>query len=256
MSDLEDEVLARQWFYRFELPSGRHTKSYIPPEVEDIHTTRLAMLLRAVEPVIEGGWAELTAVDLAGHQGYFAGALARQGCADVLVVDIRQEHLDDAHLMARACGLENLRCARHNIDDLDAASLGTFDITVLFGLLYHLENPVGALRLARRLTKKVCVVETQVVPNLSGVVDWGSSLYPPKPMLGTFAIIDESTEVRGGGNQETGTSGICLCPSPEAVVWLMRKLGFDRVEIIRPPEGGHEQLAHGKRIVVAGYVDS
>lgn len=255
MSDLEDQVLARPWFYRFELPSGRHTESYVPSEVEDIHSTRLDMLLRAVEPVVENGWTGRTAVDLAGHQGFFAGALAQRGCAEVLLVDIRQEHLDDARLMAQACGLENMRFARHNLDGLAPASLGTFDITILFGLLYHLENPVGVLRLARQITNKVCVVETQVVPNLGGVVDWGSSLYPPKPMLGTFAIIDESTEVLGGGNHETGTSGICLCPSPEAVVWLMRKLGFDRVEIIPPPEGGHEQLAHGKRIVVAGYVD-
>ena len=44
----------------------------------------------------------------------------------------------------------------------------------MLGLLYHVENPVGALRLARALTRRACVIETQVTPNMTGVVDWGA----------------------------------------------------------------------------------
>ena len=67
--------------------------------------------------------------------------------------------------------------------------LGTFDIVLLFGLLYHLEDPVAALRLARRLTRRVCLLETQLAPNLAGILDWGTSS-TVKSIQGSFAIID------------------------------------------------------------------
>ena len=47
-----DHVLARQWFYEFDLPGGRKTRSYLPAGVEKIHTTRLEMLLSALEPIV------------------------------------------------------------------------------------------------------------------------------------------------------------------------------------------------------------
>ncbi len=252
MTKIEDEILSRKWFYSFELPSGRRTESYLPAGVESIHTTRLEMLLRALEPVAGQRWSDLTAVDLAGHQGYFSSALARKGCADVLVVDVRPEHIESARLIADVYELGNMRFAVHDVEKLEPEILGEFDVTVMFGLLYHLENPLRALRLARRLTKRVCVIETQIVPNLSGMTDWGSHSFA-KPMIGSFALIDETEELPGG---ESGHSGLCLCPSLEALTWILRRIGFDRVEVIPPPPDGNEQLVHGKRAVVAAYLDS
>ncbi|HEV8581149.1 MAG TPA: hypothetical protein VGX68_18955 [Thermoanaerobaculia bacterium] len=34
---LEDKILEREWFYEFELPSGKKTKSYLPEDVRSIH---------------------------------------------------------------------------------------------------------------------------------------------------------------------------------------------------------------------------
>ena len=44
----------------------------------------------------------------------------------------------------------------------------------MLGLIYHLENPVGALRVAHALTRRICLVETQIVPGMTGMVDYGS----------------------------------------------------------------------------------
>ena len=157
-----DALRRKEWFYEFTLPDGSVLPSRTPPDVAPIHPTRLAMLGTALEPVTRGGWKHLSAIDIACHQGYFTTHLARMGCRDVLAVDARQEHIDDCAMIARACGLENVRTLRSDLFDLTPESTGTFDITVLFGLLYHVENPVGALRVARSLTKRVCVVETQI----------------------------------------------------------------------------------------------
>jgi hypothetical protein len=71
-------------------------------------------------------------------------------------------------------------------------------------------------------------------------------------MHGALAIIDETEDL---ANPESSISGISLCPSTEGLLWIMRKLGFARVEVLPPPEGAYEQIASGKRVMVAGYVD-
>jgi SAM-dependent methyltransferase len=245
-----DAVASRPWFYEFDLPDGRRTASYLPEGVSQIHATRLKMLMSAVTPVVAGNWKGTSVIDVACHQGYFASYLARMGCP-VLGIDVRPEHVADAALIARAYGLPNLRVEQHDINTLNPAALGQFDITLMLGLLYHVENPVGAIRIARALTRKACVIETQVVPNMTAMVDWGSYQFQ-RPMIGTIGIIDESAETHA---PEASSTGICLTPSLEALVFLMYRLGFARVERVAVPAGGYEQLASGKRVMVIGYVD-
>ncbi len=242
-------VRARPWFYEFDLPDGTVTSSYLPPDVTAIHTTRLAMLWQALAPIAQGRFGELSVVDVACHQGYFATHLARKGCRDVLAVDARPEHLADVALIANAYGLSNVRTVQADINTLDPKTLGTFDVTLMLGLLYHVENPVGLLRLARALTRRACVIETQVTPNMTGVVDWGSYRFQ-RPMVGSVAIIDETAETHA---PEASTTGICLCPSYEALMWLLGKVGFSRVERILPPEDAYEQHASGKRVMVLAH---
>ncbi|MEP7097741.1 MAG: hypothetical protein ABI748_08775, partial [Dokdonella sp.] len=69
---------------------------------------------------------------------------------------------------------------------------------------------------------------------------------------GSFGIIDETDDTHG---PEASTTGICLVPSIEALFWIMRKIGFARVELVPPPENAYEQLRYGKRVMVVGYVE-
>jgi tRNA (mo5U34)-methyltransferase len=245
-----EQVRGRRWFYEFDLPDGSRTTSYLPPAVAKIHTTRLEMLLQGLAPIAGDDWSTIAAVDLACHQGFFATHLARKGCRDVLAIDARAEHVADAALMAEVYGLNNLRTLQADANRLDAANIGTFDITLLLGLLYHVENPVGVMRIARALTRRACVIETQVVPNMTGVVDWGAYTFQ-RSMIGSFAIIDETGETHA---PEASITGICLCPSYEALVWVLLKVGFARVERIAAPPGAYEQHASGKRVVVIAHV--
>jgi SAM-dependent methyltransferase len=247
--DLE-AIRGRSWFYEFDLPDGSRTASYLPEGVAAIHTTRLAMLWQALDPLVKGEWGRFSAVDLACHQGYFASHLARRGCRDVLAIDTREGHLADTRLIAQAYGLTRLRTARHDLEDVRPAEIGeTFDFTLMLGLLYHVENPMRLLRLARALTRVACVIETQVVPNMTGVVDWGSWRFQ-RPMLASLGLIDESAETHG---PEASAYGLCLTPSHEALLLMLRHAGFPRVERVAVPPEGYEQLVSGKRIMVVGY---
>jgi len=250
ISELVSQALAKEWFYTFDLPGGHRTASYHDGELDAIHATRWRMLSQHVENVFGGNYAKLKALDLACHQGYFSLKTAQLGFASVLGIDARHSHVDDSRLMAEIYGLEQVQFQQADIFDLDAQRQGKFDLVLMLGLLYHLENPVGALRLAHTLCKGVCLIETQVVPGLSGLVDYGSYRFV-RPLKGSFGIIDETADTHG---PEASVTGICLVPSLEALLWTLQKVGFADVSVLKPPADAYEQLRYGKRVMVAAHV--
>jgi hypothetical protein len=250
MSDLLEQVHQREWFYTFELPDGSTTRTYHDNQLDAIHDTRWRMLEHTLDGVYPGGFRELTAIDLAAHQGWFTARLARAGLTRVTGVDQRASHVEDASLITRVLGFDDPRFIHSDIFDLDTDALGTFDVVLMLGLLYHLENPVGALRLARALCRDLFVIETQVVPGMSGMVDFGSYRFV-RPLKGSFGLIDELDETHG---PEAGATGICLVPSVEALTWLLEKVGFRDVTVLQPPADAYEQLLFGKRVMVSARV--
>jgi hypothetical protein len=251
MPTAEAQVLSKTWFYPFRLPSGQVTTTYDGGALDEIHATRLAMLDGVLRAEFGVSLAGRSAIDIACHQGWFSTKLAERGVRDVLAVDARPEHVADASLIRDALGLRNMRVAQADVHALTRETLGTFDIVLMLGLIYHLENPVGALRTARALSGRICLVETQIVPGLTGMVDYGSYRFV-RPLKGSFGIIDETEETHG---PEASTTGICLVPSLDALLWIMRKVGFARVELLPPPADAYEQLRYGKRVMVAGFAD-
>ena len=247
----EAQVLSKTWFYPFRLPSGQVTPTYDGGALDAIHSTRLAMLQSALRSEFGQSIAERSVIDIACHQGWFSTQLAQMGARDVLAVDARAEHVADATLIRDALGLRNMRVQQSDVHALTREATGQFDIVLMLGLIYHLENPVGALRIAQALTQRICLVETQIVPGMTGMVDYGSFRFV-RPLKGSFGIIDETEETHG---PEASTTGICLVPSLEALLWIMRKIGFHRVEVLPPPDDAYEQLRYGKRVMVAGFVD-
>jgi ubiquinone/menaquinone biosynthesis C-methylase UbiE len=248
--ELEAEVLARDWFYRFSLPSGRVTGSAHPPDVLAIHDTRWAMAETALRRAFPEGASRAGALDLACHQGWFSLKLREFGFGSVHGIDARAQHVEDARLIAAAKGMEHVAFSRGDVHALTPAIAGTHDLVLCFGLLYHLENPVGALRVARSLCRRLCLIETQVAPGQTGVVDYGSYRFV-KPIEGSFVIVDETGETHG---PEASTLGISLIPSLEALHFILRKVGFSKVEPLPVPEDGYEQLKYGKRVLLAAWV--
>ena len=251
MSAIEQRILEKTWFYRFKLPSGKVTSTYDDGALDQIHESRLAMLTRIIDSRFGGSLTGHNAIDIACHQGWFATQLAEWNADDVLAIDARAEHVADTTLIRDALNLANLRVQQADVHALEPAKIGQFDLVLMLGLIYHLENPVGALRTALALTRNACVVETQIVPGMTGMVDYGSYRFV-RPLKGSFGIIDETDDTHG---PEASTTGICLVPSLEALVWIMRKIGFARVEIVPPPEDAYEQLRYGKRVMVVGYIE-
>jgi len=250
MSTLIEQAHSREWFYSYELPDGSTTPTYHGSDIKAIHDTRLQMLESCLEESLGPDRNGLSALDLASHQGWFAYNMARSGFSPVLGIDARQSHVDDSSLIAQIYEMGNLSFRQGDIHTQNPEQLGQFDVVLMLGLLYHLENPVGALRICRNLCRKLCVIETQIVPGMTGYVDYGSYQYV-RPLKGSFGIIDETSDTHG---PEASVTGICLVPSLEALMWLLEKVGFSGARVLEPPEGAYEQLRHHKRVMVAAEV--
>ncbi|MBJ7608239.1 MAG: methyltransferase domain-containing protein [Candidatus Dormibacteraeota bacterium] len=243
--------MARSWFYSFTMPDGQATPTYL--QDQSIHTTRRDMLDAVLDDHLPGDRTALTCVDLACHEGFFALHLAHTGFGKVLGIDIRPENIAGAKLIRAAQAAVNAEFVCRDVLGSDASHLGQFDVVLMLGLLYHLENPVGALRIARSLTRRICLIETVIGPNLTGTVDWGSRTHT-KPISGAFCVVDEAADVREG-NREANVSAISLVPSLDALLFVMQAVGFSHVAVASPPQDGHEQLASGQRALVLGLVD-
>lgn len=245
-----EQALSREWFYAYELPDGSVTPTYPDADIQAIHDTRWRMLDDYLGRALGADRSGLSALDLASHQGWFALQMARSGFGRVLGIDARASHVADSELIAGIYGLDGISFRQDDIHKLDPETLGPFDVVLMLGLLYHLENPVGALRTCRALCRGVCLIETQIVPGLSGFVDYGSYRYV-RPLRGSFGIIDETEDTHG---PEASVTGICLVPSLEALLWILEQVGFSEVQVLEPPEDAYEQLRHHKRVMVAARV--
>jgi ubiquinone/menaquinone biosynthesis C-methylase UbiE len=238
------------WFYEFKLPGGICTPSLLPPQVRAIHTTRLAMTEQAVCAFFGENIGDRTALDIGCHEGYFSIAMAQKGFKQVTGTDLREESLDKARFVASALGLKNVSWTKNDCEDLSALR-GPFDLTLLLGVLYHLENPMLCLRNIAALTAGMCLVETQVVEEIDGSTEWGAREWT-RPYRGVMALIDETGEFNSG-NRETGAAPLVMCPSPKAVEFMLREAGFKKVETLQPPVNGYEQHLRGKRLMFAAY---
>jgi len=250
ITELETEALRRKWFYNFILPSGLITESYLNQQVIGIHETRERMMRQIMGQIFKSDFASVDCIDLACHEGYFSFKLAKMGCKSVLGIDARKKHVDDAVFLNQIYEYPNASFLEGDVQG-GVPTNEQFDFVLMFGILYHLENPIGALRVAFGLTRVVCLIETQIAPNLSGVMDWGSCRNQ-KPIVGSFAIIDESAEIMSD-NKESNLSPITILPSLPGLLWILSRIGFSRTEIVAVPDDGYEQLKSGKRVMIAAY---
>jgi len=138
------------------------------------------------------------ALDVGCGFGYFSQYLTRLGLK-VTALDVREENVLEAR--GRNPGIA---ITVRNIEDPSISELGSFDLSLCFGLLYHLENPIVAIRNLAKLTEKFLVLETRVAPYRSGA----ALLY------------------QEGFGPDQGVNYIALVPSEKAFIKILYRAGF------------------------------
>ncbi len=99
-----------------------------------------------------------TALDAGCGVGFFAKTLHDLGLR-VCGFDGRSENVEEARRRYPGIPFE-----QGNIENTEIRKLGEFDLVLCFGLVYHLENPLAAMRHLRALTGKGLLLESMCFP--------------------------------------------------------------------------------------------
>ena len=137
------------WYHRYEIYPG-----LITPGVNDT----LQVLESLALPEDCRG---LRALDLGTRDGFFAFELKRRG-ADVLGIDSVPMSRTGFAVGRELLGLD-VEYVQEDIFRLRPEIIGTFDIVLFLGLLYHLRDPMAAIQIVRRLCRRDMWLETQII---------------------------------------------------------------------------------------------
>lgn len=116
-----------------------------------------------------------------------------------------------------------------------------------------MEDPVGVLRLARRLTRGACVLETQLTRQEEPIVHGLGETESLSAAAGSFALVIEDD---AGHNPIASEEGIVsLIPNRVAIEACARAAGFERLEWREADERHNDQYRTGDRGVLVAWPD-
>ena len=142
-----------------------------------------------------------TALDAGCGVGFFAQILQECGLR-VEGFDGRMENIVEARKRFPEIPFE-----QGDIENPGILTLGKFDLTLCFGLLYHLENPMLAIRHLRALTGKGLLLESMCIPGNGAGMVWRE-----EPAAADQSLTD-----------------IALYPSEACLVKMLYRAGFAAV---------------------------
>jgi tRNA (mo5U34)-methyltransferase len=201
LRELRRRVYSRRWWHTIDLGHGIVT----PGEdntPDKLRRVRLPRRLRG-----------LSVLDIGAYDGFFSFEAERRGAARVVAADrfawIRggmtsKEGFDLARSALRS-RVEDVMIA---VEDITLVALGTFDLVLFLGVLYHAPDPLRYLRNARSVCRGQLILETHI-----------DALDYPLPA----AVFYPGTTLNNDASNFWG-------PNPAAVEAMLREAGFRRIQ--------------------------
>lgn len=151
---LDDEALAL--FARKGREGGPNV-----PQAGEANGVKVRRVMQIVADLAPKPFPNLRILDLGCGEGVYAIEAGLRG-AHVLAIDARTERMDAGAACAKRHGLGNVRFAQEDVRAVSRATHGEFDVVLLLGILYHLDDPVALLERVRDLDARLVVVDTLV----------------------------------------------------------------------------------------------
>lgn len=169
--------------------------------------------IRQVLSDLQGITSLSTALDAGCGLGFFAEILREAGLG-VRAFDGRSENVEEARKRFPGISFE-----RGDVENRDIRGLGPSDFVLCFGLLYHLENPLLAIRNLHALTGKYLFLESMCLPR-----DEACMLLREEP-----------------NQEDQSLTDLALYPTEGCIVKMLYRVGFSAVyRLAQLPD--HEQF--------------
>lgn len=236
------------------------TPSVTTPVIGDnlpaVHSTREEMIEPIVREALAAAGPHARALDLGCNEGLFSHRLLDWGAASVVGIDSREANIRRATLVRDHFGIstEQIRFVQADALELSPEEHGSFDVVLLLGLIYHLERPLEAIRIARRMTRRLCVIESQLTRQEEPIVrgDGIPGVFTESPA--SFAAW---VEADSDANRLSSMNDVMsLVPNRAALRMMPEWAGFDRVDFLHAGPEHDPQYVGGDRAVVAAWVEN
>jgi len=222
-SPVDQEIMAIHWVHRIALPGGRVTPG-------DWDTDTAMRRLRLPEDL-----SGKTVLDVGAWDGLYSFEAERRGAKRVLATDHfcwsgpgwgSRAGFDLVHRLLRS----KVEARDIDIADLSPESVGTFDVVLFLGVLYHVPEPLAALERVASVTSGMLILETLVDLTFMRQPAWTFHGGRSQP----FALY------RHWRRDPT----TWFAPNEAAVVTMLEHVGFKKIVRVYPAVGLWRRLVH------------
>jgi tRNA (mo5U34)-methyltransferase len=199
--DIRAEIARINWLHEIDLGDGVVTPG---------HQGSTAKLQRIHLPETLAG---LSVLDIGAWDGFFSFEAERRGARRILAIDtyIWQGNGPGSKAgfnLARRVLNSRVEDREIEVLDLSPALIGTFDVVLFLGVLYHMRHPLRALEAVYSVTNDLAIIETSV--------DLLDCEWPAMRFYPTDELAGDPTNWWG--------------PNPAAVVEMLRSVGFNDIQ--------------------------
>jgi tRNA (mo5U34)-methyltransferase len=238
-----------RWMYEFDLGDGIKTPLLIE-ELRSVHVTREKAIFPLIDRLYPKGLERAHCLDVACNEGFFSQLLYQRG-AVVKGIDIRDLNIQRARRIQELYGLGTERL-RFEIADflLNQDPPNTYELVLFLGLLYHLENPMGALRILYRITRAIAVIDTQLTRQNTPVESgWGQTSVNLELPASVALLQQEDFE----DNNLASWKNLSFIPNAAAVKQMLFSVGFSSVVQFAVPPGSNPQYVSNDRGIFVAF---
>lgn len=221
--ELRSRAAEVQWYHSIDLGHGVVTPG------RDSDPRRLEQMR------LPANLSGRSVLDIGAWDGFYSFEAERRGAARVLATDSFSWQVHGAgtgkrgfDLAREALGSE-VEERKIDVMDLSPEAVGTFDVVLLLGVLYHLRHPLLALERVAAVTGDLLIVETEVDLALGR-----------RPAMAFYP----GEELREDWTNWWG-------PNPPAVVAMLRAVGFGQIEVVSPNSLPYRAARAGRRLAGA-----
>lgn len=203
-NDLRARVAQLRWHHSIDLGQGIVTPG------QDNSARKLARLQ------LPDSFSGKTVLDVGAWDGFFSFEAERRGAKRVLATDSYswngshdwgdKRGFDLAHEALKS----KVEAMEIDVLELSPERVGTFDVVLFLGVLYHMKHPQLAVERVASVTSGMVVLETVV--DMLNVGRAAMAYYP--------------------GDELCGDNTNWCGPNPKAVVGMLKTAGFKRIEIV------------------------
>ena len=202
------------WHYAYEFEGGlafptSHTNPGLDTDIAERPLQRFRHFMPYVLQSQGGTLRGKRILDIACNSGFWSIQCALLGARQVVGFDARPELIEQANLLKRIIGADNVEFRVLDFWQMSPETLGgEFDIVLNLGFLYHVPAPLEALELTKRMARNHVLLDTAVHPSEE---------------LALYLKWEEPCDIRMATHE-----GVVALPTKAALELLLRHLKFSR----------------------------